>query len=115
MPAIGELDRRISIEQPGYARDDFNADVPSFQPFVTVWAKRTDVSDGEKIAAGERGSSISCRFVIRSSSKSRQVTPEYRIVHQGQTFEITGIKQTQDGRDRFLELSATADADEITS
>lgn len=111
MPAIGALDRRITVEREGETgRDEFNEPVYVWSAVATVWARRRDASDGEREASGQVGSSLVSRFVIRSTSVSRTFTPKDRLSYQG-LWNIQGIKETSEGRLRFLEITAVKDTD----
>ncbi|GLQ36748.1 hypothetical protein GCM10007908_03680 [Rhizobium albus] len=105
------LDRRITIQRATTAPDAFNEPVQTWTDLKTLSAARRDVSDGEKFAAGQVGASLQSRFVIRHSSISKTITPVDRLSHEGAIWNIMGIKETQDGRRRFLEITAARDAD----
>jgi SPP1 family predicted phage head-tail adaptor len=111
MPGAGDLDRRIAIERATSVPNELNEPVETWVTFITVWAQRKDVSDGEKFAAGQVGSSLRSRFVIRSSAQARTVTPVDRISYSGAIWNIEGVKETPEGRNRFLEITAVRDAD----
>lgn len=111
MPGAGKLDRRITIQRATIVPNEFNEPVPAWNVVATVWAKRADVSDSEKFAAGQLGSTLQTRFVIRSSSEARAVTTADRLVHEGATFNILGVKETAEGRRRFIEITAAKDSD----
>lgn len=107
----GGLDRRITIERDsGSTTNGFNEKASTWLPHTTVWARKMDASDGEKVAAGQTGSSVMSRFRVRSSTKTRDITPRDRIVFDG-NWNILGIKETQEGRKRFLEITAVTDTD----
>lgn len=107
--SAGTLDRRITIERKqATSTNAFNEEVVSWSPFLTVWAARHDVSDGEKLAAGSIGSFLRTRFVIRATSLSRSVTPVDRISYAGAVWNIHGVKEADRGdmRGRFIEITA---------
>lgn len=111
MPGAGELDRRITVQRSTSTPDAFNEPIETWSDLTTVWARRQDVSDGERFAAGQVGSSLLTRFVVRSSSVSRSITPVDRILHDGTIWNILGAKETADGRNRFIEITAVRSAD----
>ncbi|UUP19509.1 phage head closure protein [Nitratireductor thuwali] len=112
MPGAGKLDRKITIRRFTSVPNEFNEPVETWSDFLpNIWARREDVSDGEKFAAGQVGSSLRSRFVIRSSTASRTVTPVDRLVHEGSTYNIHGVKETKEGRRRFIEITAVKDND----
>lgn len=107
----GSLDRRITIQRATMTTNDFNEAVPAWADLCEVWAARRDVSDGEKLAAGGIGAALATRFVVRSSNDTRTVTAMDRIVHEGATWQVTGVKEADLGRRRYIEISATKDSD----
>lgn len=112
MPGAGDLDRRIAIERFSATKDeDFNEDVQSWSTLITVWAGRKDVSDGERFAAGQVGASLMSRFIIRSSTVAKTVTPKDRLNYDGDIWNIHGVKETADGRNRFIEITAVRRAE----
>jgi SPP1 family predicted phage head-tail adaptor len=113
MMKAGNLDRRITIEREiETGRNEVNEPIYAWTALATVWARRRDASDGEREAAGQVGSTLLSRFVIRSSSTSRTVTPVDRINYSGGTWNILGVKETKEGRMRFLEITAIRDSDQ---
>lgn len=109
MPGAGKLDRRITIERATSVPNEFNEPVETWTPLATVWAQRKDSSDvvkTELLGAEALGSFLLSHFVIRSSSVTKTVTPVDRINHDGHTWNIKGTKETAEGRNRFIELTA---------
>jgi SPP1 family predicted phage head-tail adaptor len=108
MTSAQDLDRSITIERSQDVANAFNELIPTWLPVLKVRAKRRDISDGEKDAAGQIGATLMTRFVVRSSSNTRVVLPTDRISHDGLIWNIKGIKQADEGRNRFLEITAIA-------
>ncbi len=109
MPGAGELDRRIKIERSTQTVDEFNSPVEVWSTFITVWARRADSSDvvkTEVLGAEQVGSFLFSHFVIRSSAQAKTVTPTDRINYDGHIWNIKGTKETSEGRNRFIEISA---------
>lgn len=111
MASFGDLDRLITIERATATANAFNEPIATWSTLLSLRAKRTDASDGERFASGQVGSFLVTRFVVRSSSATRDILPSDRIVHDGKTYNIHGIKETQDGRRKFIEITAAADTD----
>jgi SPP1 family predicted phage head-tail adaptor len=113
--AAQQLDRRIVLQRFAVVgKNEFNEDIEDWAELATVWARRRDASDSQKIefmAAGQTGSFIVSRFTIRSSLVTRSVTPVDRIIHDGKVWDIKGVKEADEGRHRFLEITASRDAD----
>jgi len=109
----GQLDRQVRFQRADLVDDGFSSvevwedeDGPLWHG-EPVWAQKTDVSDGEKWRAGEVAATITTRFVVRWSSFSSGLTPKDRLFCEGQTYDITGIKEVG-GRRRWLEITASA-------
>jgi SPP1 family predicted phage head-tail adaptor len=107
----GDLDRRLVFQRATTIRDEYNEEVETWVDLAKVWARRRDVSDGEKEAAGQVGSVLVSRFTIRSNPTSRGFRPVDRIRYDGAKWNIQGIKEADEGRNRFLEITAVRDAD----
>lgn len=105
----GRLDRRIVIQQATTAADSFNEPVQTWATLATVWAIAEPVSDGERQRAGETLASKSYRFTIRWSYDVFEIDPRNRVVFDGRTYDIQGVKEI--GRREFIEITATARAE----
>lgn len=106
----GELDRRVTILEYSWDEtDEYGSPIISYTPIGTVWAKRTDLSDSERVAAYGIVASIVTRFIVRSTELTRSINPADRLDHDGKEWNITGIKEAKFARHQFLEVTATAD------
>lgn len=76
-----------------------------------ISASRRDISDAEKVAAGQVQATIFARFIVRSTTFTRELSPIDRLTHGGRDWDIQGIKEANLGRHAFLEITATARAD----
>lgn len=108
--SAGKLDRRIQFRRYSEADDGYGVAQTWADHGSTVHASKTDLSDGEKWRSGEVAASVTARFVIRSSAFSQGVTPKDRLVCEGTTYEISGIKEGK-GRKQWLELTCSARSD----
>lgn len=108
----GNLDHRITIQRvTSGAVNGFGEAAETWADLATLWASRKDVSDGEKIRAGQQASALSARFVIRSSTLGKTINTKDRISHGGAIWNIQGVKETDDGRNRFIEITAARESD----
>lgn len=109
----GERNRLITLSRDGeeIGRNELNE--PIYGPPITFdrLASRSDVSDGERFAAGQIGSFLMTRFVVLSDPETRDVTPVYRLTHGGGAYNIKGVKEANGGRHQFIEITAVRDAD----
>lgn len=109
MPGAGKLDRRITIERFTSTRNEFNELVETWATLATVWAQRKDSSDvvkTELLGAEQLSAYLLAHFVIRSSTVTKTVTPVDRINYNGHIWNIKGAKETAQGRNRFIEITA---------
>lgn len=105
----GALDRRIQFQRATLS-DDGLSRVETWANFGDpVPASRNDISDGERWRAGEVQAHVSTRFVVRFSAFTASISPKDRLICEGETFDISGIKQV--GRRNRLEITAAARAD----
>lgn len=111
MISAGHFDRTITVQRATTTPNALNEPIQTWADHIKVRAMRRDVSDGERMAAGQVGSFLMTRFTVRSSTSTRGLTPKDRIVHEGGTWSIHGIKEANEGRKRFLEITAARDAD----
>jgi len=105
----GKLDRRVQFERFTLTDDGFGQVEAWADHGTPVAASKTDVSDGEKMRAGEVSASLTSRFEIRSSAFTRALTPKDALSYNGETFQIFGIKEI--GRNQRLEITAGARVD----
>jgi head-tail adaptor len=101
----GDLDRTVTIQRATDVDNGLNV-TQTWANFFTCRARRRDAADGEAVSADQLSSFLRVRFVIRSSSETRSVTPKDRIFHEGDFYNILGVKETNDGRGMFLEVTA---------
>lgn len=112
MPMIGSLDRRITISRESeQSRNAMNEPVTIWSDLATVSARKRDFSDGEAREAGQISSHLSSRFVIRNAGLAATVNPKDRIIYGGSIWNILGVRETNEGRNRFLEVTAVRGTD----
>ncbi len=107
-----KLDRQIQVRR--YTEEDDGYGM------VKVWADhgdpisahRADVSDGEKFAAAQVQATVTTRFTVRSSAFTRDINPRDRIKADGQDFNISGAKESKEGRLQFIEFTCSARNDQ---
>ncbi len=107
----GTLDRRIQFRRGTLTDNGLSssfqwntADPAADNHGTPVWAKKTEISDGERWRAGTVEASLTTRFVIRWSSFTADITAKDRLVCEGVTYNIVGIKEAE-GRRQWLEIT----------
>jgi len=89
----GQLDRRILVQRAITATDGFGGQTQTWQTIASVWASVTPISDGERFRAGEWAADITTRFAIRWSAIAKTIDAKDRLIFDGRTFEIYGVKE----------------------
>jgi head-tail adaptor len=85
--------------------------LPAWTDLATVAASRSDASAGEGYRAQEVGASISARFLVRYNPLTASVTPRDVLVHDGEVFNITGVREPVGTRNAWIEIDCVARAD----
>lgn len=107
---VGRLDRRVQFRRMALIDDRLQSREVFKDHGTPISAKKTDVSDGERVRAMQVQATITARFVVRWSPFTVDLTPKDRLVCEGVEYDITGIKELGDRRS-FLEITAAARAD----
>lgn len=103
MLSAGDLDRRITIQQPLTGIDATGTPNRGYSDLATVWAKQIDVKQDELIDADRTISKLDKIFTIRYRN---DVTPEMRLLFEGVAYDIHAI--TEEGRRIGLNILARA-------
>ena len=110
----GRFTRKIQLQRATKTRDARNAPVLTWSNLIQMWAERTDVSAGERSRAQEVGADVTTRFVIRHNATVDNLSATDRIVYDGKTYNITGVREVANRRDRLIEIDAvTANDTEV--
>lgn len=107
MGSAGKLDRRIQFRRFTLVDDGFGKVEQFADHGDPVSASKTDVSDGERMRAGEVSAVLTARFEVRSSTFTRNLTAKDALTYRGTTYAIFGIKEV--GRNKRLEITAGAE------
>lgn len=100
----GTLDRRLRIQRATQTHDGLSTVETWANYGAAIWGARTLLTDGERWRAQAVQATATARFTVRWSAFAAGITTKDRIVCEGQTFDITGIKEI--GRRAFLEITA---------
>ena len=108
----GRLDLKVAFQRlAAGAVDGLNEPIEDWQHYAWAWAHRRDMSDQERLAAGEEAGALQARFVVRSNTKTRALTTDDRLVLRGVTWNIVGVKQLDQGRNTYMEITAVVASD----
>jgi head-tail adaptor len=107
---LGKLDRRIRIERDGAPTHNGYQNV-SGEPVTvaTVWAQWMPGVGRERFANDENVATAPGVFVIRWSSRVRDVSPLDRVEFEGRMYDIGRVEEI--GRRVGLRIFATARAE----
>jgi len=107
MIGASALDARIQFRRAVETTDGFGGTTQDWQDHgEPVWCLRSDVKDSEAVHAGVFRSKLMSRFHVRSTEFTRDLRTEDRLICEGREFEITGLKQAEQGRRQLIEITA---------
>jgi SPP1 family predicted phage head-tail adaptor len=112
MLSAGDMDRRITIQKATEAQDATGADVQTWADVLTTWAKFEPIDGGREpfVAPGQQFAAFAdSRFTIRYRTDVAISPKNYRVVHDGKTYDITGVRETR--RRETLEIVGYARAE----
>ncbi|UWQ16153.1 head-tail adaptor protein [Jannaschia sp. M317] len=119
MIGAGQLDRRIQILRRAAGGNAFGTSDASGSFVVQgdpIWAAKRDLRVSERmgqqggLSAAGIAATVVTEFIVRWSTAARDVTSKDRILCDGVTYEITGIREGA-GRRVALVFEATARTD----
>jgi len=101
MLSIGQLDRRIEIFKPGYAKDAYGQSIKTYASLLSCWAHIDWKASNRKEESQEQVQGTDLVFYVRNLGIT--ILGNYRIEYDSKTYIIHGIKEI-DGREKFLEI-----------
>lgn len=100
----------VTLERKSVVQNDLGEEIDSWLPLVSdVFAKKRDVSDGERVAAAEVSATITTRFEIPWAEEYSDLNPTDRLICDGRTYDIWGAKEL--GYREGIEITAAARAE----
>lgn len=96
----GKLNERVQIERPAVERDDFGANIKTWQPVGEVWAnvRYERGAEFQRNRADLRTVSVSVRVRFR-----RDISADWRVIHRGRIFAISAVLPDEVGK-QFTDL-----------
>jgi SPP1 family predicted phage head-tail adaptor len=110
MPAIGQLQHRVTFQRPAPARDEFGQPLPGAAGYVdviTVWAAIRPTGSNERLAAAQMQSGQTHVITTHYRADLAAATGAWRITMGARAFGITGLPRDIDERHQWLVLDAT--------
>lgn len=109
MPA-GTLTKRITLQKPGNAVDDYGQPVPGgggFDDVATVWAAIRPMGSNERVAAAQTQSGQTHVITVRWTAALAAAHGSWRIVFGARAFGIVGLPRCPDERREWLVFDCT--------
>ena len=104
----GNLTKRITLQKPGNAVDDYGQPVPGgFADVATVFAAIRPMGSSERLAASQMQSGQTHVVTVRYQSALAAATGAWRIVYGARTFGIVGLPRNPDEAGRWLVFDCT--------
>jgi SPP1 family predicted phage head-tail adaptor len=91
---IGELDRKVALEEALQTDDGCGGFVTLWNPVADLWAKIEAAAGRERVPEAERRSRLTIRW-------RGGVSPSMRFAYDGRVFEIESVRDP-DGLARYL-------------
>lgn len=101
---IGKLDRRVTLQARTMTRDETGARIESWETVSEIWAEYVANKGSEGPASDADRWQDSQQFRIRY--RAGMTSTQYRLIHNGKTYNIIGI--TEEGRKTSLLLDCRA-------
>ena len=105
--AAGPLDRKIQFQRFTTVDDGFRQQEVWADHGCAIRCGKRDASDAERWRADEVQASITTRFKVRWSAFTQDLTPADRLIFEGKTYDISGVKEVGHRR-RWIEITASA-------
>ena len=111
-PDIGQLKQRVSTQQQTLLADGQGGNTATWGTLIETWAKITPLSAQQRIYAGQAGTEISHKVMMRYRSdlvahyagSVAEVTRRYRLLYGARILVIAGVRILDEGM-RFIELA----------
>lgn len=97
---------RYMGEVPGTANGFNEAGSTAWAELGRAWAERHDLSDSERLAAGETLATRIARFRVRRSGVSADLTADDRLEIAGEAWAIRGVKDDPKRPRSMIEITA---------
>jgi SPP1 family predicted phage head-tail adaptor len=99
--SIGDLNRRLVLQEPVEATDGEGGVTRSYQAVTTLWAHVLPLTAGAEIAAASLGAALRYRITLRARD---DVTTRHRFVDGTHVYRVIAARLSADRR--FLEVEA---------
>lgn len=101
---VGNLRERVTLQDSTTTQDGFGGTIHEWHDVAEVWARVEPMKQGEHLIAGGIQTVTDVLVHIRHRA---DVTTTWRLIWQGKTYNITGVRNL-DERRAFLALDCTS-------
>lgn len=101
---VGKLDRLITIQTSETAQDNYGQAIETWNEGVEVWANYRPQTPREAFQGDQNKALQTAVFTIRY--RPGVFAAKNRVIHDGQTYDITGV--TEPDRRKWLQLFGEA-------
>jgi SPP1 family predicted phage head-tail adaptor len=102
MTSIGELNRRLTLEEPVETADGAGGSTRAYAAVTTLWARVEPVSARYDMVADGRGGTITHRITIR---RGPDITTLHRFVEGARIYQVVAVRDEDSDR-RFRVVHA---------
>jgi SPP1 family predicted phage head-tail adaptor len=102
MTGIGELNRRLTLQEPVETADGAGGVTRTYADVATVWARIDPVSARYDIVAAGAGATVTHRITIRSGP---DVTTRHRFTEGARVYRVVAVRDA-DATRRFRVIHA---------
>lgn len=89
--AAGKLDKRVLLQRPENSKDSFGGIVSTWTDVGRLWANLSYLSGREFLKNGLNAESCNVTVQVRKSKLTAGISPEWRLVYQGEIFNIQAV------------------------
>lgn len=104
MLRAGDLNHRLTIEQPAFTQDSSGDMVPAWSTLAEVWGHVAPVSAREFTEANAEQSKVTARIVIRYRA---DVDASMRVMHRGKAYNIEGVLPDAESGLEYITLACS--------
>lgn len=109
--SVGELDRRITIQEPVYENNDHNEDeITGWTDVVTLWAKAEQRQGSEVIDADRVTYYETTIFTVRHKT---DLNVRMRVIFDSAPYRIFSITEHKASRKGYMEITAEVIDNEV--
>lgn len=105
----GELNRRLSLDQPVTSQNDTGEEVTAWAERAKVWAEIHPLRGRESLIAGVNLALMDTRIRMRWTPAADNIGPKWRLRYKSITYDIVQVAHVDMGR-REIEIMAKSGA-----